>query len=114
MKLSDAMKTIWSFVSRSNKYIDETAPWKLAKNPDQKSELAATLYNLVESLRVISIMISPAMPLTSRKIWKQLGLDSTKNFDEVQLDDIENLRIEFGHRIEKPEQLFPRIEVEKS
>ena len=114
MKLSDAMKTIWSFVSRSNKYIDETAPWKLAKNPDQKSELAATLYNLVESLRVISIMISPAMPLTSRKIWKQLGLDSVKNFDEVQLDDIENLRIEFGHRIEKPEQLFPRIEVEKS
>lgn len=114
MKLSDAMKTIWAFISRSNKYIDETAPWKLAKNPEQKSELAATLYNLVESLRVISIMISPAMPSTARKIWKQLGLDSVRDFSEIQLDDIKDLRIEFGHRIEKPEQLFPRIEVEKS
>lgn len=110
LKLSDALKTVWSFIARSNKYIDETMPWKLAKDPEKKSELAATLYNLVESLRIVSILISPAMPTTARKIWNQLGLE--KNFDEVQIEDVEK-SIEFGHRVGKPEQLFPRIEIEK-
>ncbi len=68
MKISDAVKTVWQFISRTNKYIDETAPWKLAKDESQKQNLANVLYNLAESLRIISILISPYMPTTSRRI----------------------------------------------
>ncbi|MBQ1509591.1 MAG: methionine--tRNA ligase, partial [Selenomonadaceae bacterium] len=74
MQMSSAIKMVWAFVSRANKYIDETAPWVLAKDAGRKQELANTMYNLVESLRIISVLISPYMPVTAERIWKQLGL----------------------------------------
>jgi len=75
MELSAALKKAWAFVSRSNKYIDETAPWALAKDETKKQELANVLYNLAESLRFIAVLISPYMPATSPKIWQQLNLE---------------------------------------
>ena len=109
IQLSEAIKKTWAFVGRANKYIDETMPWKLAKEEEQKQALANTLYNLVESLRIISILISPFMPTTAQKIYEQLNLD---NFDKIQIEDVDK----FGlfpkeHKINKPHQLFPRIEI---
>ena len=86
MKLSDSIKLVWSFISRTNKYIDETTPWVLGKDEARKAELNRVLYDLVESLRAISVMIEPFIPTTARRIWAQLN---------------------------KPEQLFPRIEIEE-
>ena len=113
MELSPAIKRVWGFISRTNKYIDETSPWALAKDPAKKQELANVMYNLVESLRVISVLISPFMPVTARKIWKQLNL--SQRFEDVQLTDI----AEWGGtpvnlHVGIPEQLFPRIEIEEN
>ena len=114
MELSTALKKAWAFVSRANKYIDETAPWALAKDETKKQELSNVLYNLAESLRFIAVMISPYMPFTAPKIWNQLNLEGLKPFAEVQLSDVERWGgIPAGHRLGEAEQLFPRIEVEK-
>ena len=110
MKISDAVKTVWQFISRTNKYIDETAPWKLAKDESQKQNLANVLYNLAESLRIISILISPYMPTTSRRIHEQLKINQP--FENIRLEDAEIFGLlEKNHEVGKPEQLFPRIEV---
>ncbi|SDG67804.1 methionyl-tRNA synthetase [Selenomonas sp. WCT3] len=112
MELSLTIKKVWAFISRANKYIDETAPWALAKDETKKQELANVMYNLVESLRHISVLIEPFMPVTAGRIWQQLNLPQA--FATVQLDDIR----QWGGtpadlKVGTPEQLFPRIEVEK-
>ncbi|MBR5914575.1 MAG: methionine--tRNA ligase [Selenomonadaceae bacterium] len=110
MQISDAVKIVWKFISRSNKYIDETMPWKLAKDPAQAQNLSNVLYNLAESLRIISILISPFMPQTARKIYQQLNIATP--FEKVQLEDAEFFgKLEVNHVVGKPEQLFPRIDV---
>lgn len=112
MKLSDSIKLVWSFISRTNKYIDETTPWVLGKDEARKAELNRVLYDLVESLRAISVMIEPFIPTTARRIWAQLN--SPQNFDEIRISDIEGWgKTPVGIQINKPEQLFPRIEIEE-
>lgn len=112
MKLSDSIKFVWSFISRTNKYIDETTPWVLGKDEARKAELNRVLYDLVESLRAISVMIEPFIPTTARRIWAQLNLP--QNFDEIRISDIEGWgKTPVGIQINKPEQLFPRIEIEE-
>ena len=112
MQLSLTIKKVWAFISRANKYIDETAPWALAKDPAKKQELANVLYNLTEALRVISVLISPFLPTTAVRIWQQLGL--TQDFASVRTEDIEQWGgVPAGLHVGTPEQLFPRIEVEK-
>lgn len=112
MKLSDSIKHVWSFISRTNKYIDETTPWVLGKDEARKAELNRVLYDLVESLRAISVMIEPFIPTTARRIWAQLNLP--QNFDEIRISDIEGWgKTPVGIQINKPEQLFPRIEIEE-
>ena len=112
MQISDAVKLVWKFIARSNKYIDETLPWKLAKDAAQKQNLANVLYNLAESLRIISVLISPYMPQTARKIHQQLHISTP--FDDVQLEDAEIFgKLEVNHKVGKPEQLFPRIDTKE-
>ena len=112
MQLSATIKHVWAFVSRANKYIDETSPWALAKDPSKKQELANVLYNLTESLRVISVLIEPFMPTTAKRIWEQLALP--QDFATVQLKDIETWDgVPANHQVGTPEQLFPRIEMEE-
>ena len=109
VQLSDAVKVVWKFIGRANKYIDETMPWKLAKDETQRQNLSNVLYNLAESLRIISILISPFMPETAKKIRAQLKISA-----EPKLDDAEIFgQLEPNHEVGKPEQLFPRILVEK-
>ena len=112
MEISPVMKRLWAFIGRANKYIDETAPWALAKDAAKKAELATVMYNLAESLRVISVLISPFMPETAPKIWVQLGM--TGDIWDVRLDAVKAWGgIPAGQHIGQAEQLFPRIEVEK-
>lgn len=109
MEIGPAIKTVWAFISRTNKYIDETAPWALAKDPAQKKRLDTVMYNLVESLRVISVLISPFMPITAPKIWAQLGIK--EKFEDMRLHDIQGWgKTLVGMRVNRPEQIFPRIE----
>ena len=112
MKISHAIKAVWAFISRANKYIDETAPWALAKDESKKQELANTMYNLVEALRIISGLIYPYMPTTAGKLWPQLNLPGP--IEELRLADIEKWGgTPANMHIGQAQQLFPRIEVEK-
>ncbi|MBO6237026.1 MAG: methionine--tRNA ligase subunit beta, partial [Schwartzia sp.] len=112
MEISPVMKKLWAFIGRANKYIDETAPWALAKDAAKKAELATVMYNLAESLRVISVLISPFMPETAPKIWAQLGM--TGDIWDVRLDAVKAWGgVPAGQHIGQAEPIFPRIEVEK-
>ncbi|OFI05495.1 methionine--tRNA ligase [Clostridium acetireducens DSM 10703] len=107
-KIPEALGNIWALINRANKYIDETTPWILAKDESKKNRLGTVLYNLVESLRIISTLISPFLPETSEKINKQLNIelttwDSIASFDGTRA----------GTKVVKGEALFPRIDVEK-
>ncbi len=112
MQLQSAIKTVWAFISRANKYIDETMPWALFKDAKKKQTLNNTLYHLAESLRRISVLIEPFMPQTATKIWHQLGL--LEDFADVRFNDVRSWGgFLAGTKVAKPEQLFPRIEVDK-
>ena len=113
MKISNVIKSVWGFISRANKYIDETAPWALAKDPEKKQELANVMYNLMESLRIISVLIEPFMPSTAEKIWQQLNMP--EKFADIRLDDIKTWgKTPANLKIGEAQQLFPRIEVEEA
>ncbi len=109
MDINAAIKEIWLLISRANKYIDETAPWALAKDPAKKARLNTVLYNLAETLRIVAVLIFPFMPVTAPKIWMQLGLDG--DFTNVRLEDAQGWgRLAAGTKVAKPEPIFPRIE----
>lgn len=108
--LSDALTEIWNLVRRLNKYIDETAPWTLAKDESKKAILANVLCNLVEGLRMVSIMIEPFMGKTSKLIRQQLGIDN--NF--VTWDSLYEWSNKYkGFKVKKGEIIFPRIDMKK-
>ncbi len=111
LDFSNALEEIWKFVRRTNKYIDETMPWALAKDEAKKAELDTVLYNLIESIRIISVLIQPFMHHTSRGIWQQIGLD------EGEKTVWESSKIfgltEAGSMVKKGKSLFPRIDVKK-
>ncbi|EAX48048.1 methionyl-tRNA synthetase [Thermosinus carboxydivorans Nor1] len=110
MEINAAIKEVWGLIGRANKYIDETAPWALAKDATKKSRLNTVLYNLAEVLRIVSILISPFMPQAAPKIWSQLGIED--NFGNMRLDDAQRWgQLKAGTRVNKPEPIFPRIEV---
>lgn len=113
MDISRTMKDLWAFIGRTNKYIDETGPWALAKDSQKKERLHTVLYNLVESLRVISLLISPFMPVTAPKVWAQLGF--AEPFADATLADAKVWgKTSAGLRVNQPEPIFPRIEEEKA
>src|SRR5699024_55475 len=97
----EALASVWAFISRANKYIDETKPWVLAKDDAKKAELQSVLGHLAESLRLIAVFISPVMTQSPHKIFAQLGL----NFEN-------DAAVEFGKTVigrtvtDKPESIF--------
>ncbi|WP_312420305.1 methionine--tRNA ligase [Anaerospora hongkongensis] len=110
MEINAALKEIWALVSRSNKYIDETAPWALAKDPAKRARLDTVMYNLAEVLRIVTILVSPFMPTTAPKIWAQLGIETA--FADVRLHDAQSWGLlAAGTKVAKPEPIFPRIEI---
>lgn len=109
MDINGAIKEVWALISRTNKYIDETGPWALAKDPAKAERLHTVLYNLAETLRIVAILISPFMPLTAPKIWAQLGLSS--DFAAATLADAAVWGgLPVGTKVAVPEPIFPRIE----
>ena len=105
-QLQAALQSIWGLVTRANKYVDETAPFKLAKDPAQAKRLDEVLYNLAETCRVLAILLSPFLPTTSGRICAQLGLTTTPD----KLDAAAWGGLPAGHNIGEPAPLFPRKE----
>nr|SUY83343.1 methionyl-tRNA synthetase [Clostridioides difficile] len=112
MQFHEALESVWKLVRRTNKYIDETMPWALAKDETKKGELDTVLYNLCESIRIIATLINPIMNETANKIYEHIGIkgqddittwESTKTFGLIG----ENVKVFKG------EPLFPRLDVEK-
>ena len=106
--VADALDVILSIARRSNKYIDETMPWALAKDETQKARLGTVLYNLLESIRFIAVLVSPFMPSTCKSILEQINskaddFDSLKEFGAVQA----------GQSVGTPTPLFNRIDEAK-
>lgn len=107
-RVSDALEAILSLARRSNKYIDETAPWVLAKDEDKKERLGTVLYNLLESIRFIAILVSPFMPETAEKIFKQINTQVT-SYDSLK----EFGGLKAGEKVGTAEPLFSRLDSEK-
>ncbi|TJY44476.1 methionine--tRNA ligase [Cohnella pontilimi] len=109
MEFSVALSAIWALVGRTNKYIDETQPWALAKDEVNRPALASVMGHLAEALRFVSILIQPFLTSTPRRMWEQLGLsegaatswDSLKTFGTLPA----------GTRVAKGDPLFPRLEM---
>ena len=109
-QFSNALGDIWKLISRANKYIDETMPWALGKDETKRARLAAVLYNLCETLRIISILLEPFMPLTTPKIQQQLGAEP----DAVTWEQADKWGVLPPDTvIKKGETLFPRIDIAK-
>ena len=107
LKIPEALEAIWELVGRANKYIDETTPWILARDEEKKERLGTVLYNLVESLRFISVLVSPFLTVTSKKINAQINNELT-NWESLASFD----GTKAGTEVKKGETLFPRIDVE--
>lgn len=105
---SVALTNIWKLVSRTNKYIDETAPWALAKDESKKARLAEVMYNLCESIRMVSVLVAPFMPETSAEIRRQLGVSPDFTWEESGV-----FGKEATYSVVKGGIIFPRIDLEK-
>jgi methionyl-tRNA synthetase len=106
----NALTEIFRVTSRANKYIDETAPWVLAKDESQKPRLAAVMYNLLEAIRICAVLLKPFMPVTSAKIFEQIGAaeaiqtwESAAAFGKLPKDTA----------VQKGDAIFPRIDMVK-
>lgn len=106
LHIGDAIDEIFNVLKRCNKYIDETTPWVLAKDETKKDRLATVLYNLLESIRICSILLGAYLPETSEKILKQLNTEQTSVESTLHFGALET-----GKTLGEPEHLFARIEV---
>ncbi|MEK4254045.1 methionine--tRNA ligase [Ureibacillus sp. FSL K6-2830] len=111
MQFSVVLAELWSFVSRTNKYIDETEPWVLAKNDENHGKLGQVMYNLAESLRHIAVMLQPFMTQTPKRIMEQLGLDE-KLLAWETIEEFGNVIPENTKVVEKGVPIFPRLDAE--
>lgn len=103
-----ALAEVFKVISRANKYIDETAPWILGKNPDETDRLAAVIYNLLETIRICTTLLVPFMPETCNKIFAQLGCPEDERTFEKAI-----YYANTGYCINKKDNLFPRIDLKK-
>ena len=106
-QLQAALQSIWGLVNRANQYVDQTAPFKLAKDPAQAQRLDEVLYNLAETCRVLAVLLWPFLPGTATKIYAQLGLTGSPD----KLDAATWGGLQPGQVIGEPAPLFPRKDV---
>lgn len=110
MQFSIALEEIWKVIRRANKYVDETMPWKLAKDENAKDELNCVLYDLAETLRIVTVMISPILHHTANRIFTQLNTpDELKTYESGKKFGLTPSNLSVG----KSEILFPRLDIEK-
>jgi len=105
-QLQRALQSVWSLVTRANQYVEQTAPFRLAKDPSTATRLDEVLYNLAEVCRILAVLLWPFLPGTAAKIYAQLGLSGEPNkFSEARWGGLAA-----GHTIGTPAPLFPRKE----
>ena len=107
-RVSDTLDAIFTLAKRCNKYIDETAPWALAKDESKKARLGTVLYNLLESIRFVAVLLSPFLPETSEKILAQINTD-IKDYDSISAFGA----LKVGTVVGKAEPLFARIDAKE-
>ncbi len=108
LHVADSLDEIWAIVNRANKYIDETAPWVLAKDEAQKARLGTVLYNLIEAIRIIASLLVPFMPDTAGKIAEQI------NASDLTAESADKFGVtKAGTKVGTPVPLFARIDTEK-
>lgn len=107
-RVSDTLDAIFTLAKRCNKYIDETAPWALAKDESKKARLGTVLYNLLESIRFVAVLLSPFLPETSEKILAQINTD-IKDYDSLSVFGA----LKAGTVVGKAEPLFARIDAKE-
>lgn len=110
MEFSVALSTVWQFISRTNKYIDETQPWVLAKDEENRGKLASVMTHLAESLRITAVLLKPFLTQTPKQIFKQLGVND-ENLHSW--NSIENFGQLSSAKVCKEAPIFPRLEVEE-
>lgn len=109
-QINNALAEIFKIVSRANKYIDETAPWVLGKDESKKARLATVLYNLLETIRIVSTLLSNFMPTTMPKVWKQIGAaESDITYENAGKFGV----LPADVTVHRGEIIFPRIDVDK-
>ncbi len=111
LQFSTALSEIWKLIGRCNKYIDQTTPWILAKNEEDRPRLGTVLYVLLECARIVAVLIAPTMPRTPERIFAQIGVqdDALKTWESVKTFG----GVVPGSKVHKGEALFPRIDVAK-
>ena len=107
LRVADAIDLIFDIFRRSNKYIDETMPWALAKDESKQDRLKTVLYNLLESIRSGAVLLQAFLPDTADRIFKQLNVDK-KDIESINFEGIED-----GLVLNDPEPLFARIDKDK-
>ena len=107
-RVADAVEAVLNLAKRSNKYIDETMPWALAKDENKKARLGTVLYNLLEAIRYIAILLTPFMPQTAEKIFEQMNCD-IKDYDSMNTFGA----LKAGTKVNEAQALFARIDAEK-
>jgi methionyl-tRNA synthetase len=109
-QLQAALLDIWNLVTRANQYIDQTAPFRLAKDPANAKRLEEVLYSLAETCRILAVLLAPFLPSTAARIYSQLGLSTEPtSFTEARWGVLEP-----GHPIGEPSALFPRKDIPKN
>lgn len=110
LDFSRALESVWKLIGRANKYIDETQPWVLGKDAGQKDRLARVMYNLTESLRIIAVLISPAMPDTGKRVADEIKVpQAQRTWESIQKFG----GYPAGVTVKRCKPLFPRIDVKK-
>jgi len=111
LQYSQALAEIWKVIGECNKYIDQTQPWILGKDPEKKDRLANVLLTLAECVRYVAVLIYPFMPTTPGRIFEQLGVadEALKTWDSLKTFG----QLPAGIKVCKGEALFPRIDVKK-
>jgi len=108
--IREALVRIWKVVGKANKYIDEAAPWALARE-GQAERLATVMRTLLESIRIVALNLTPVMPKTAAQIWSRLGQEG---FEELSFEDAKSWDgLASGTSVKKAPPLFPRIEIEE-
>lgn len=96
----------------ANHYVEDSAPWNLAKDPDKAQDLAQVIYNTLEAVRIIALFMAPFMPNTSAEVFARLGLDAPVDIEDIEAASAWG-QLPAGNKVEVGDPLFPRLDVDK-
>lgn len=111
-RLHDALASIWDLVHAANKYIEDTSPWDLFKDPSRERQLDTVLYNLAESLRILGLLLTPFLVKIPAEIWRQLGIK--QDLETFRWEDVRWGGLPAGIKIARGEPIFPRIDLQQA